>query len=122
MMCPPACRVLSCEQQIFHRARGIQPLLEVHGELGGDLGRTIPKDRFTAISDSAMSLGAAHRRQQLVWHVAIEDVTEGVTWRDGAIGQFDESRREEKLVSPHQRFTSVFHPPGRFLETRSNRN
>src|SRR5215218_874456 len=122
MMCRPPGRVLSSEQQIFHRARGIAPLLEMHRELGGDLGGTIPVDRFSAISDSAMSLGAAHWRQQLVWHVAVEDVTEGVTWRDGAIRQFDESRWQEKLVSPHQRFTSLFHPPGRFLETRSNRN
>src|SRR5829696_1591944 len=94
----------------------------MHRELGGDLGRTIPIDRFSAISDSAMSLDAAHWRQQPVWHVAIQDVTEGVTWRDGAIGQFDEARWQEELVSPHQRFTSLLHPPCLFLETRSNRD
>ena len=49
-------------------------------------------------------------------------MTERVTWRDGAIWQFDESRRQEELVPPHQRFTSLFHPPSRFVETRSNRH
>ena len=59
-------RVLCRLQEIFDGARRVATLLEVHGQLGGDLAHAIAVDRLAAMTDLAMDLSAPHRRQESV--------------------------------------------------------
>src|SRR5262245_8123368 len=92
----------------------------MHCQFRSDLADTILIDGLAAVTDPSMDLRASRWRQETVRHLEIQDVAELVTWRDGAVGQFDEPARREKLIPSHQRFTAFLDPFGRFIESRGN--
>ena len=109
-------------KQIFDRARGVGALLEVHRQLRGDLADVIAVDGFAAVTDAAMDLRTPHCREEAVRHLEVQHVAEFVTRSHGAVGQLDQPSRREKLVPGDQRFAALFHPRGRLVEPRADRD
>src|SRR4030095_7054806 len=102
-------------------ARRVATLLEVHGQLGGDLVHAIAVDPLAAMTDQAMDLSAPHRRQETVKDFEIQRMTELVACRDGAVREFYEPPRRQALIGTHERFAVLLDPFGWTVESSPDR-
>src|SRR5262245_20157096 len=93
-------RRLGGETPIVDGAREVAALLEVHGELAGDLRRARTVGALEAITDAEMQAEAMPGRDPLVEHRPVERVDEREPSGDGAVRPLRGARGAHEPPAP----------------------
>ena len=108
-------RVLARLTPIPRRPLVVPAVLEVHGELAGDLARALAVPALEALAGPQVQSHALPDGDARIEHLLIQRVNEGIPPRHRPIRPLGDAGRAKELAAPRQRLA----PPLRFLRRRS---